>query len=87
MTPKEAAEWMLDELTRQTVLDQEAAAWQLTRMNKSLTYQNANGNLAIAKPVLAEFNKLTKGDQVVWSLSERQWRFRATYDRPGRMQD
>ena len=87
MTPQEAAKWMLDELTKRKVLDQENAAWQLARQDKSLTYQNDNGNLAIAKPVLAAFNKLTKGEDVVWSRSERQWRFRKKYDRPGRMQD
>lgn len=87
MTPVEAAHWMFDELAKRKVLDQENAAWQLTRKDKSLTYQNDNGNLAIGKPVLAEFNKLTKGDDVVWSRSERQWRFRKKYDKPGRMQD
>ncbi|AUQ72532.1 DUF6953 family protein [Phaeobacter inhibens] len=87
MTPQEAAQWMVDELTKRKVLDQESAAWQLTRKGKSLTYQNDSGNLAISKPVLAAFNKLTKGDDVVWSRSERQWRFRRKYDRPGRMQD
>lgn len=87
MTPQEAAQWMLDELNKRKVLDQENAAWQLTKNDKSLTYQNDNGNLAVAKNVLVEFNKLTKGDDVVWSRSERQWRFRKKYDRPGRMQD
>ena len=87
MTPSEAAQWMFDELTRRKVLDQESAAWQLTNKDKALTYQNDNGNLAISKGVLAEFNKLTKGDDVVWSRSERQWRFRKKYDKPGRMQD
>jgi len=87
MTPQEAAQWMFGELQRRKVLDQESAAWQLTRKDKSLTYQNENGNLGISKPVLAAFNKLTKGDAVVWSRSERQWRFRKKYDKPGRMQD
>ncbi|PHQ69154.1 MAG: hypothetical protein COB93_08770 [Sneathiella sp.] len=69
------------------MLDQENAAWQLTKKDKSLTYQNDNGNLAISKGVLAEFNKLTMGDDVVWSRSGRHWRFREKYDKLGRMQD
>jgi len=87
MTPQDGAQWMFDELTKRKVLDQENAAWRLTKLDKSLTYQNDNGNLAIGKTVLAAFNKLTKGDDVVWSRSERQWRFRKKYDRQGRMQD
>ena len=87
MTPVEAAQWMFDELNKRKVLDQENAAWELTRKDKSLTYQNDSGNLAIAKPVLAEFKKLTDGNDVVWSRSERQWRFREKYDKLGRMQD
>lgn len=87
MTPQDAAQWMFDELTRLKVLDQENAAWQLTNKDKSLTYQNDNGNLAISKGVLAAFNKLTKSNDVVWSRSERQWRFRKKYDKLGRMQD
>ena len=87
MTPQEAAQWMLIELTKRKVLNQENAAWYLTRKTKSLTYQNNNGNLAISKPVLVAFNKLTTTSDVVWSRSERHWRFRKKYDRPGRMQD
>ncbi len=45
MTPQEAAQWMLIELTKRKVLNQENAAWYLTRKTKSLTYQNNNGNL------------------------------------------
>jgi hypothetical protein len=87
MTPQDGAQWMFDELTKRKVLDQENAAWRLTKLDKSLTYQNDNGNLAISKNVLAALNKLTTGDDVVWSRSERQWRFREKYDRQGRMQD
>jgi hypothetical protein len=87
MTPQDGALWMFDELTKRKVLDQENAAWRLTKFDKSLTYQNDNGNLAISKNVLAAFNKLTTGDDVVWSRSERQWRFRKKNDRQGRMQD
>lgn len=87
MTPQDAAQWMVDELNKRKVLDQEQAAYALHKLDKTLTYQNDNGNLAIAKPVLAEYRKLTEAMDVVWSRSERQWRFRKKYDKPGRMQD
>lgn len=86
MTPAEAAAWMVDELSKQKYLDQEIVAYQLVKTDKKLTYQNANGNLAIAKPVLDAFRKAMP-DDVVWSRSDRQWRYRKSYDRPGRMQD
>lgn len=87
MTPVEAAQWMVDELANRRVLDQEHAAYQLHRLDATLTYQNDNGNLAISKDVLKEFNRLTSGGDVVWSRSERHWRQRRPYDKPGRMQD
>lgn len=87
MTPQEAAQWMLDELTKRKVLDQERAAYALRKQDKSLTYMNDNGNVAISKDVLAEFRKLTPGDDIVWSRSERHWRLRKKFDKPGRMQE
>ena len=88
MTPQAAAQWMLKKLNADNHLVQEQAVWELRKLDPALTYQNDNGNLAISKSVLAEFNKLTKGDDVVWSRSERLWRFRAASDVPGkRMQD
>lgn len=86
MTPKEAAQWMLDKLKAGGVLVQEQAAWELHNTDSSLTYQNDNGNLAISKKVLAEFNKITGDGDVVWSRSDRLWRFREPSDQPGRMQ-
>lgn len=87
MTPKEAAQWMVDELARVKWLDQSTAVWQIHQRDKDLTYMNDNGNLAFNKEVLAEFKKLTKDQDVVWSRSTRQWRYRQPYDKPGRMQD
>ncbi len=86
MTPGAAACWMLDQLSKRKYLDQEIVAWELHQLRKDLTYENDSGNLAISKAVLAEFSKLTKGDEVVWSRSERQWRYRERADKPGRMQ-
>lgn len=87
MTPREAAQWMLDELFKRKVLDQDHAVYALLSQDKALVYMNNNGNAAISKDVLAQFKKLTDGDDVVWSRSERQWRFRQKSDKPGRMQD
>lgn len=86
MTAQEAADWMLDHLGRVGWLDQETVAWELFKRDKSLVYHNEAGNLAVAKPVLAAFRKAMP-DNVVWSRGERHWRFRKSYDRPGRMQD
>ena len=86
MTPEEAAEWMLEMLNGCGWLDQETVAWELFKRNKSLVYHNEAGNLAIGKPVLNAFRKAMP-DNVVWSRGERHWRFRKSYDRPGRMQD
>jgi len=87
MTPKEAAEWMLEELNRVRWLDQETVAWKIVQIDKSLVYDNENGNLALKQSVLSEFQKLT-ANTVVWSRSEKHWRLREPYDTPGkRMQD
>lgn len=77
---------MVKELDKRKWLDQETVAWELLKREKSLVYHNQAGNLAISKPVLAAFRKKLP-DNVVWSRGERHWRFRKSYDRPGRMQD
>jgi hypothetical protein len=85
-TPSDVAQWMLSELNASDLLYQEAAAYQiLDRFGEEFTYFNANGNIAISKPVLAAFNNLT-GDDVVWSRSARFWRKREEHDLPGRQQ-
>lgn len=86
MKPEEAVSWMLEELDRRKYLDQEAVAYALFKSDKSLTYHNSNGNLAIAKPVLSAFRKAAP-ENVVWSRSERHWRYRKKRDKPGRLQD
>lgn len=86
MTPDEAAEWMLGELQSKKWLNQETVAWQFLKLDKSLVYMNDNGNPAINKKVLAAFNKLAPTTDYVWSRSERHWRYRQPYDKPGRMQ-
>lgn len=81
------AAWMIQELQSRKHLYQEQVAWDIKRLfGKSFVYDNANGNPAISKSVLKEFNKLTK-DDVVWCRSDRYWRARAAWDKPGRQQE
>jgi uncharacterized protein DUF6953 len=59
------AAWMLEQLREKRQIYQEQVAWDLRRKyGKQFTYDNANGNPAISKSVLKEFNKLTKA---MWS--------------------
>ena len=86
-TPREVADWMLEQLKRDDTLHQESAVGDIEdEFGDEFVYENENGNLAISKPVLAEFRKLT-GRTVIWSRSERLWRFRERHDEPGRQQD
>jgi hypothetical protein len=87
MPPNEVAVWMLEELERVKFLYQETAVYDIaTKFGQQFTYINANGNMAIRKGVLDAFAKLT-GDAVVFERTERMWRKRQPYDRPGRQQD
>lgn len=86
-TPLDVAKWMLAELESTRILVQEEVVWRIQqKFGESFTYENQNGNLAIAKEVLSEFRKLTK-DNVVWMRGERLWRFREGGDEPSRRQE
>ncbi|WP_037461295.1 DUF6953 family protein [Sinorhizobium fredii] len=88
MTAKasEVAAWMMDALAADGTLYQDVAASSVAdRFGQDFLVINANGNFGLSKAVLAAFNKLS-GDNVVWSKSERCWRFRQDYDLPGRQQ-
>ena len=86
-TAADVADWMVEELGRRRELDQEDAASYIEgHFGKAFIYDDENGNPAISKDVLRKFNFLTK-DNVVWSRSERYWRFRVASDAPGRMQE
>jgi hypothetical protein len=86
-TTSDVATWMLGELERRRYLEQEQVAWDIQRkFGKQFTYHNENGNPAIDKKVLTAFRKLS-GDGVIWSRSERHWRYRVHTDKPGRQQD
>jgi hypothetical protein len=86
-TPKEVAEWMMEELARTSYLYQETTVYDISeKFGDEFTYVNENGNLAIDKKVLSAFKKLNEGN-VVWDRGEKAWRFRESFDSPGRQQD
>jgi hypothetical protein len=70
---KKMAQWMLDQF-KNGYLYQEDIAWALNKESGfDYTYENDNGNLAISKPLLKEFKKVTEG-KVVWERGEKAWR-------------
>jgi hypothetical protein len=85
MTPEDAAQWMIDEMTEKGKLYQDKVARNLNKQDPSLVYKNKNRNYAIQKEVLDCFNKLG-GKDVVWSRGDRCWRHRKSTDVPGRAQ-
>jgi hypothetical protein len=87
VSAKQVAEYMLARLQKTKNLYQETVVYEIKKQfGKEFTYINDNGNLAIAKAVLAEFKKLS-GDDVIWERGSRMWRLRKSYDKPGRQQD
>jgi hypothetical protein len=87
MENKDVAAWMMEILQAKKELYQEETVYNIhKRFGDKFTYINGNGNLAIAKGILTEFNKISGAD-VVWSRGARFWRFREKYDKPGRQQD
>jgi hypothetical protein len=85
-TPKDVAQWMLEELKRETYLYQNMVVYDIEeKFGEEFTHINDNGNPAIDQRVLKEFRKLTE-QTVVWERGERLWRLREDYDDPGRRQ-
>jgi hypothetical protein len=83
----DVARWMLDELNRDDYLSQESTVYLIQqKFGPDFVYYNSNGNLAIARDVLAAFRKLTSTN-VVWSRGERMWRKREGYDSETRQQN
>jgi hypothetical protein len=75
-TPKTIAEWMLEELKRETILSQEVVAHEIALLyGDEFTHINANGNLAIDERVLSEFRGLTQ-NLVISVGGERVWRLK-----------
>lgn len=87
LTAVDVACWMVEQLREQRYLYQETVVYEIAeKFGSEFVYDNANGNLAIGKRVLAEFRKLTEHD-VVWERGDRMWRYREAYDAPGRQSD
>ena len=85
-TAKDVAAWMLTEVQKKG-LEQQQAAWDIKRkFGKGFVYDNAHGNPAISKDVLKEFRAVSD-ESVVWSRTERAWRKRRKFDKPGREQE
>lgn len=79
-------DWMIERITAVGELFQvDAADYILRAFGGDHVYENKNGNLAIDKTVLREFNKITK-DTVVWVRAGRYWRLRQPSDDPRRQQ-
>ncbi len=77
---------MLEQLQASAPLYQSDVVYEIAqKFGEEHVYENAAGNSAISKAVLAAFNDLT-GDAVVWSRGERHWRPRESWDEAGRMQ-
>ena len=84
-TPQEVAEWMFEELKREEYLYQQSVVYDIEqKFGSEFVYYNERGNPAISRDVLKEFRKLTE-ETVVWERGQRVWRFRESYDSPGRM--
>ena len=78
---------MLEQFGAKDELYQDDAAYRIAeKFGNDFVYINDNGNLAIGKPVLREFRKLTEG-VAVWERSERRWRRRLPSDLSGRAAD
>lgn len=81
-TAREVAQWMVNELEQWPSLDQsEAAARIEMNFGEEFIYRNRNGNPAISKLVLDEFEALTR-DTVVWVRKKRRWRRREPWTHP-----
>lgn len=85
-TLDDVAQWMLDKVTKEKMWHQEHAVYAIaTKFGNEFTYINDNGNMAISKPVLKAFGKLSK-ETVVWSRGGRYWRLRDKHDSPNQRQ-
>lgn len=84
MTPDTVAAWMLDRVEREGCIYQDDVVDYLVKAKREdLLTENADGNLAVGKTVLASFLKLT-ATTVVWVKPDRYWRWRVAEDEPGR---
>jgi len=71
-------------LTEKELYQQDAVYSIMDKFGEEHVYYNDNGNPAISKAVLKEFEELTH-DTVVWVRPYRYWRPKEPGDGPGRM--
>lgn len=85
-TAKDVAQWMLAEVRKGDWVHQEVIVYEIERVfGEDFVYTNQNGNPAISRDVLKQFNSIS-GQEVVWERGDRAWRLRAEGDAPGRQQ-
>jgi len=79
MTDAIVGKWLYDEITQgsRSRVYQEKAVYEIkNKFGDNFVYYNENGNLAISKTVLKEFNKLKNQlsiGKIVWDRSDRAW--------------
>lgn len=84
MTASEIADWMQAKLALESCLYQEDVVDHLVKLDREdFLVENSDGNLSLAKNVLAAFRKLNE-ENVVWVKSGKYWRYRVAEDEPGR---
>ncbi|GAC1561999.1 MAG: hypothetical protein NVS2B7_36180 [Herpetosiphon sp.] len=78
---QDVAQWMVDRV-EQFYMHHELIAKEIQeRFGQSFVAQSETGTLAITKPVLKVFNRLTK-DRVIWVRGGQYWRLREPGDPP-----
>jgi hypothetical protein len=83
---KEIAAWMLDEVVREGLVEQETMAAGIeTRFGSEYVPVSDSGNLSVRRDILDEFKRISK-DSVVYHFGEKCWRRRESQDSPGRLQ-
>ena len=90
-TPREVAQWMLEQLEQGDELMQQDAARAIQKdFGQEFVYNDKNGDLAVDRRVLYQFKKLS-GDTAVWVACQSNWlegfwRIRESGDKIGRKQ-
>lgn len=78
------AKWMQAEIEKSGCLYQDDVVDYLVKSKREdLLRENADGNLAVGKPLLDAFRKLNE-TSVVWVKPDFYWRGRVAEDEPGR---
>lgn len=91
ITPKQVAEWMVEQLEEYNELQQQETVLEIQNLfGDEFVNPDEDGDLGISRKVLYQFKKLT-GDSVVWVAMNGNWkvgfwRKRDTGDREGRKQ-